>query len=128
MAAASTAARVRRRPAPPAPAPARTVAVAIALAAGVVAGAPASAGSVEAGKAKVRSQGCVTCHGVDGQGTDPLYPNLAGQSEIYLEQQLKAFRSGRRRAPQMSIIAEGLSEADIADLAAYYASLSACGP
>lgn len=89
--------------------------------------APAFAGgSVEAGERKIQAKGCVTCHGPDGMGTMPIYPNLAGQSEVYLEQQLKAFRSGRRRGEQMSIIAKDLSDGDIADLAAYYASLEPC--
>lgn len=97
------------------------------VAAATFAATPAQAGSAEAGQGKVQSKGCMTCHGMDGQGTDPLFPNLAGQSELYLEQQLKAFRSGERAAPQMSIIAKNLSDEDIADLAAYYAGLMPCG-
>lgn len=92
----------------------------------LLAAAPAEAAAAEAGQQKVQSKGCVTCHGMDGQGTDPLFPNLAGQSELYLEQQLKAFRSGQRKAPQMSIVAKSLSDEDIADLAAYYAGLKPC--
>lgn len=101
-------------------------AAAAALACGLAPGA-VMAGDAQAGAAKIKSKGCITCHGRDGQGTMPLYPNLAGQSEPYLEQQLKAFRSGARRGQQMSIIAKPLSDADIADLAAYYAGLDPCG-
>jgi cytochrome c553 len=87
---------------------------------------PALAGSVEDGETKSREHGCRTCHGKDGEGTMPIYPNLAGQKQAYLEQQLKNFRSGRRQAQQMSIVAQDLSDQDIADLAAYYASLKPC--
>ena len=85
--------------------------------------APAAADPAEIAKTK----GCATCHGMDGQGTSPMFPNLAGQSEVYLEQQLKAFRSGRRQAAQMSIAVQNLSDQDIRDLAAYYAGLRPCG-
>lgn len=84
---------------------------------------PAAADPVDTVKAK----GCVTCHGMDGQGTSPMFPNLAGQSEVYLEQQLRAFRSGRRQAPQMSIVVQNLSDQDISNLAAYYSGLKPCG-
>jgi cytochrome c553 len=85
--------------------------------------APVAADPAEVAKTK----GCATCHGMDGQGTSPMFPNLAGQSEVYLEQQLKAFRSGRRQAAQMSIAVQNLSDQDIRDLAAYYAGLRPCG-
>ncbi|MBK1669050.1 hypothetical protein CKO28_13510 [Rhodovibrio sodomensis] len=92
----------------------------------LLAGPPALAGSVEQGLEKTKELGCRTCHGKDGQGIMPIYPNLAGQKAAYLEQQLKAFRSGRRPAAQMSIVAKDLSNQDISDLAAYYASLKPC--
>ena len=82
---------------------------------------PASAGDPEAGRDKAAQ--CRTCHGIDGIGRMPNVPNLAGQSEMYLEKQLRAFRSGERQAPQMSVIAAGLSDADIVNLAAWYASI-----
>ena len=53
----------------------------------------------------------------------PDAPHLAGESAIYLARQLEAFRSGERQHEQMSIIAQGLSDEDIADLAAWYSSL-----
>ena len=71
-------------------------------------------------KAKV----CRTCHGMDGVGKLPNVPNIGGESDFYLTKQLKAFRKGDRRDEQMAIIARDLSDQDIADLAAYYASIS----
>lgn len=66
---------------------------------------------------------CRTCHGIDGIGQMPNVPNLAGQNELYLKTQLRAFRSGERKAPQMSVIAAGLRDEDIENLAAWYASI-----
>lgn len=80
-----------------------------------------AAGDAAVGKQK--AQQCAVCHGIDGVATVPDAPNIGGESEIYLTRQLEAFRSGERRHEQMSIIAEGLSDEDIADLAAWYASI-----
>ncbi len=66
---------------------------------------------------------CQVCHGLDGMGTAPNIPNIGGQSAEYLTKQLHDFREGRRQDEQMSIIAEGLDDAQIADLAAWYASI-----
>jgi cytochrome c553 len=66
---------------------------------------------------------CVACHGADGIGKAPQYPNLAGQKATYLEKQLKGFRSGERKDPNMSAMAKPLSDQDIAVLAAYFESL-----
>lgn len=66
---------------------------------------------------------CQVCHGYDGIGTNPEVPHIAGDSQIYLMAQLKAFRSGERQHQQMSIIAQSLDDADIRDLADYYASI-----
>jgi cytochrome c553 len=68
-------------------------------------------------------QTCAVCHGVNGIGVNPDVPNLAGESPLYLEKQLKAFRSGERKHEQMSIIAKGLEDKDIADVAAWYSKL-----
>jgi cytochrome c553 len=86
-----------------------------------VAGAQA-AGSAAAGKAKAPL--CAACHGLDGRSQMPEAPNLAGQVEGYLGEQLRAFKSGERHNEQMAIIAKTLSPQDIEDLAAYYASLA----
>ena len=66
---------------------------------------------------------CVACHGADGIGKAPQYPNLAGQKAPYLERSLKAYRSGERKDPNMSAMARDLSDADSANLAAYFSSL-----
>jgi cytochrome c553 len=74
-----------------------------------------------AGRSKAKV--CQTCHGIDGVGKMPTVPNIAGESEIYLAKQLKAFRSGERKDPQMSIIAKPLTDEEIANLATWYASI-----
>ena len=81
----------------------------------------AMAGDVAAGKAK--SATCAGCHGGNGVSMVPMYPNLAGQKEMYLVKQLKAFRDGTRNDPTMGAMAKPLSDADIDNLAAYFASL-----
>jgi cytochrome c553 len=82
---------------------------------------PALAGDAHAGHDKARQ--CQVCHGMDGLAKVPDAPNLAGDSPIYIEAQLKAFRSGERNHQQMSIVAQGLSDEDMADLAAYYSAI-----
>ena len=66
---------------------------------------------------------CVACHGADGIGKAPQYPNLRGQKAAYLEKSLKGFRSGERKDANMSAMAKGLTDAEITDLAAYFAAL-----
>lgn len=83
--------------------------------------APAFAADVEAGKSK--SAMCAACHGAEGVSAIPMYPNLAGQKAAYVAKQLKDFKSGSRKDPVMAPMAMGLSDADIENLAAYYASL-----
>lgn len=70
---------------------------------------------------KEKAVACQSCHGADGNSTDPQFPRLAGQYEDYLVQALTDYRSGQRRNPIMSGFAAGLSDADIANLAAYFA-------
>ena len=79
------------------------------------------AGDAEAGKAK--SVTCAACHGGEGISPNAVWPNLAGQKEQYLAAQIKAFRDGARENAQMAPMVANLSDEDIADLAAYYASL-----
>ena len=81
----------------------------------------AAAADVSAGREKAAQ--CATCHGLDGIATAPDAPNIAGDSRYYLKEQLEAFRSGRRQHQQMSIIAQGLSDEDIADLSAWYSAI-----
>ena len=79
------------------------------------------AGDAAAGKAK--SANCTGCHGMNGKSTNPNNPNLAGQKEAYLVKATKAYRDGQRKDPMMSSMVTGLSDADIADLAAFFASV-----
>jgi cytochrome c553 len=81
----------------------------------------ALAADAVAGKEKARA--CRTCHGIDGIAKIPIAPHIAGESDIYLQTQLKAFRSGKRVHEIMSVIAKDLSDEDIADLAAWYGSI-----
>lgn len=87
----------------------------------VLAAGPADAGDPQAGREKARQ--CAVCHGLDGISKQPDAPSIAGDSAMYLEKQLNAFRAGERNNPRMSIVAKGLSDADIADLAAYYSAI-----
>lgn len=66
---------------------------------------------------------CVACHGQRGISVNDLWPNLAGQQAAYLRKQIEAFRDGRRNDPLMNTWVARLTDQDIADLAAYYASL-----
>ena len=84
-----------------------------------------AAGDAAAGRNKAKQ--CQTCHGLDGKATIPEAPNLAAQSEIYLLKALKDYQSGARKNDMMSVIAPNLSDADVADLAAYYSSLPPVG-
>jgi cytochrome c553 len=83
--------------------------------------APAHAADAAAGRQKAAK--CRTCHGLDGIAKIPTAPHIAGESQIYLQTQLKAFRSGKREHEIMSVIAKDMSDADIADLAAWYSSI-----
>jgi len=95
--------------------------IVMALATTVLMASPAFAGDAAAGKAK--SAMCGACHGASGVSAVPMYPNLAGQKEAYLVKQLKDFKAGTRKDPVMSSMAAPLSDADIANLAAYFSSL-----
>lgn len=66
---------------------------------------------------------CQACHGLDGIAKKPDVPHIGGESEFYLTKQLKAFRAGERKDPQMSLMAKNLSDEDIADLAAYFSRI-----
>lgn len=85
------------------------------------AGGAATAADIEAGKAK--SVVCQACHGPDGNGIgDPQYPNIAGQYADYLAKALHDYKSGARKNAIMAGFATTLSDEDIANLAAYFAS------
>jgi cytochrome c553 len=97
---------------------------ALGIATPVLVATPVLADDPAAGLAK--SAICASCHGPLGLSPVPTYPNLAGQNRLYLEYALRLYRSGERRGEQagmMYTVAQALSDADIADLAAYYADL-----
>jgi len=83
---------------------------------------PTQAQDIAAGKMKAAGT-CAVCHGQDGLAKVPDAPNLAGNNAVYLARQLNAFKNGERKHEQMSIIAESLSDADIANLAAWFAAI-----
>lgn len=80
-------------------------------------------GEPAAGKEKTAL--CVACHGNEGVSTTPIWPNLAGQHAEYVRKQLHDFKVNKRSNPQMSPMATTLTDSDIEDLSAYYASLTA---
>ena len=88
---------------------------------GSVIGADLEAGS------KLAAQ-CSACHGAAGVSTGSEFPNLASQKENYLKSQLMAFENGDRKNPLMNAIAASLSETDIENLAAHFASLPGAAP
>ncbi|MBD2857548.1 c-type cytochrome [Spongiibacter sp. KMU-158] len=79
----------------------------------------------DAGKGKAKTAACAACHGADGNSAAPSFPKLAGQGEKYLIKQIKDIKSGARPVPMMAGQTDMLSEQDIADIAAYYASKTA---
>ena len=82
------------------------------------------AADLEAGKAKVQAV-CAACHGANGVSVADAIPNLAGQRVAYLEAQLKALKDGSRKNPIMNAMAAQLGTEDIANVAAFFASLPA---
>ena len=79
-------------------------------------------------RGKLLAFGCVACHGAAGLSESPAYPHIAGQDARYLYKQLHDFKDKTRNNPQMNGIAASLSEQEMADIAAYYAALSAPVP
>jgi cytochrome c553 len=90
------------------------------LVAGLASGAHA-AGDAAAGQA-LANERCQACHGTDGNSADPQYPRLAGQYADYLVRALLDYKSGARNNAIMSGFAAGLSEQDMKNLAAWFAS------
>jgi cytochrome c553 len=98
---------------------ARAVALGVCLAFSCAAQDGAEAqGDAKGGRVKAESV-CAVCHGVDGLAKIPEAPNIAGQNEAYLIEQLTAFKSGERKNEMMSVVVQDLSDADIENLAAY---------
>ncbi len=82
----------------------------------------AAALSAEPPPGRTRAQACAACHGVSGISATPDAPHLAGQPRIYLIQQLRDFRSGKRPHEVMNVVAKPLSDGDIEELADWYSS------
>lgn len=74
-----------------------------------------------AGQKKVAK--CIVCHGRDGIGKTPDAPNLAGQKEAYILRSFASYKSGERKNEQMAVIAKSVGDAELADIAAYYAAI-----
>ena len=97
----------------------------------VPAAAMAAEGKPDAGKARAEAAGCFACHGVDGVATadalaaDKNTPNLAGEPDLYLQFQLVFFRKGVRKNEVMNAMAQQLSDDDLRNVSAYFASLPA---
>jgi cytochrome c553 len=85
--------------------------------------ATSNAAAADAAAGREKAAACAVCHGIDGLHRVPDAPNLAGHGAGYIIKQLHTFQTGARQHEQMSIIARGLSEEDISDLAAWYASI-----
>ncbi len=84
---------------------------------------PPTFGDAKAGATKAGA--CAACHGLDGNSADPQYPKLAGQHERFIWRQLKLFKSGERVNPIMQGMAAPLSEQDMRDIGAYFATQKA---
>jgi cytochrome c553 len=77
-------------------------------------------GNVQTGATKAAV--CGACHGPNGNSANPEWPNLAGQSSVYTEEQLRLFKEGVRNNPVMAPIVAPLTDVDFKDLAAYFAT------
>lgn len=108
--------------APAAPAAAQSTA---APGAAVTPDLPFTHGKDTAGATK--SAVCAACHGPNGNSVNPDWPRLAGQSAVYIAEQLRLFRSGLRANPVMQPLAATLSDQDISDLAVYYEAQTPAG-
>lgn len=83
---------------------------------------PGFADEVAAGRLKAEVA-CSLCHGHNGVASLPNAPNLAGQQAIYLNEQLRNYRSGKRQNEVMNMIAKQLTDSEIAQLAAWFSAV-----
>jgi cytochrome c553 len=102
----------------------RPILAALAAATAVIAVTLSAASAADPKAGRKKAAACKTCHGIDGIAKIPIAPHIAGESQVYLETQLKAFRSGKRQHEIMSIIAGQLSDEDISDISAWYSSIT----
>lgn len=108
------------------PMQARTIAITLAMSAAAVANVGAQSEAVPAFKdvdsIEARVQGCATCHGQSGQGTNNGYfPRIAGKPAAYLYNQLVAFRDGNRRYPPMNYLVAYLPDNYLREMAEHFA-------
>ena len=89
-----------------------------------LAGKPLAAGGKPPGAVPAAAQLCVSCHGENGIAVAPIYPSLAGQHEDYLVRALNEYKHGGRKNPVMKGFAANLKDEEIAQIAAYFSSLS----
>ncbi|NOH81200.1 cytochrome c [Vibrio sp. RE86] len=102
----------------------KKIAIGLVIGMGLLSGQALAAGDAAAGQAKAAV--CAACHGADGIAMIPGYPNLKGQNEQYIISSINAYKNKERTgglAAVMQAQASMLSDQDIANLAAYYASL-----
>ena len=125
LALAQTLAVAQPSPAAAAPAAAAASETAPAAAPSAAPSDPFTTGKVASGETK--SALCSACHGPNGNSANPEWPRLAGQSAVYIAEQLKLFRSGVRNNPVMKPLAASLSDQDIDDLAVYYEAQTPSG-
>ena len=90
------------------------------LAAWFAAAAPPNAGEEQVGTPPEKAAACAACHGTNGKGTTPDYPNIGGQHADYLAQALNDYRLGKRKNAIMAPFAQQLSRDDISAIAAYF--------
>ena len=81
---------------------------------------PPATGPEPVGTAPPQAEPCAACHGRNGQGTTPDYPNIGGQHADYIAHALNAYRLGKRNHPVMSAFAKQLTQEDIEVLAEYF--------
>jgi cytochrome c553 len=86
---------------------------------------PFATGKAASGEAKAAL--CTACHGPNGNSANPEWPRLAGQSAVYIAEQLKLFKSGVRDNPIMKPLAASLTDQDIDDLAVYFEAQTPAG-
>ena len=84
---------------------------------------PVAHGAGSGGASGGKADACVGCHGGDGMSANPIWPNLAGQHAAYLIEALKAYKSGARDNPMMAATAKSLTDSDMREVAAHFASL-----
>lgn len=86
---------------------------------------PYGDGTVQVGATKVGT--CTACHGPNGNSTNPMWPRLAGQNAVYIDEQLHLFKDGVRTNPVMMPMATTLSDKDIDNIAVYYENQTPLG-